>query len=328
MDKKTGRRIAAVVIVAMILIAADLIVSGGNEVEVERSGKQIYLVRPAAGEDGGNVSLTAEVEGRNGIYEKKINIFLGAYENKAEEKTAAAEGREDLPVREEEQIEYGLRTIADGINDDSSEIRIGLPPELESGEKITWKVEKGSQSNTIAIIAMACIVSAAVYRERFSSVRKKEKKDRETVLRQLPGFINRLVLLLNAGLVIHNAFYAAVEESIAGREAENDYFYKNMKEIYVSMKTTNGSMNSGLKEFAGRSGSRELMRVSNIIEDNINKGTELARKLQNEGELLWMERKKRCEELGRLAETRLTLPLILFLVVLIVITIAPAMLEL
>ncbi len=44
--------------------------------------------------------------------------------------------------------------------------------------------------------------------------------------------------------------------------------------------------------------------------------------------MLWLERKKSCEERGRLAETKLTLPLMIFLMVLIVITVAPALMEL
>ena len=72
---------------------------------------------------------------------------------------------------------------------------------------------------------------------------------------------------------------------------------------------------------------KELVRISNIINDNVNKGVELTAKLQAESEMLWLNRKKSCEERGRLAETKLTLPLIIFLMVLIVITVAPALLE-
>lgn len=79
---------------------------------------------------------------------------------------------------------------------------------------------------------------------------------------------------------------------------------------------------------AKESGIRELMRVSNIINDNINKGVELTDKLQAESEILWLNRKKSCEEKGRFAETKMTLPLMLFLMVLIIITVAPALLEL
>ena len=45
-------------------------------------------------------------------------------------------------------------------------------------------------------------------------------------------------------------------------------------------------------------------------------------------EILWISRKKNCEERCRLAETKLTLPLMIFLIVLIVIVITPALLDL
>ena len=92
--------------------------------------------------------------------------------------------------------------------------------------------------------------------------------------------------------------------------------------------TTNASMHVEFRKMAKESGIRELMRVSNIISDNIRKGVELTGKLQAESELLWISRKKSCEEKGRLAETKLTLPLMIFLMVLIIITVAPALMEL
>ena len=325
--KKSRRQIKAVIIVGMLLIAVDIFIPAGGEIGVERSDKHLYLVRPEEDKEAANLLLTATVEAENGIYEKKINLALAAYENGADEGTAAEE-KVETEMPEDERIEYAMKSIESGINADSSKKRVELPERLESGERISWSVEKAPQSNTPAIIIIMLAVSAIIYKERFSSIRKRERENREEVLRQLPGFINRLVLLLNAGLVINNAFYKAVEESIASRESDSNYFYKNLKGIYESMRTANASMSKELRDFAVRSGVRELMRISNIIDDNISKGTELTHKLQREAELLWEERKKRCEEMGRMAETKLTLPLILFLMALIIITIAPALLEL
>ncbi|MDI9494554.1 MAG: bacterial type II secretion system protein F domain protein, partial [Bacillota bacterium] len=63
-------------------------------------------------------------------------------------------------------------------------------------------------------------------------------------------------------------------------------------------------------------------------EDNINKGSSLAEKLEAEGTLLWMDRKKRAEERARLAETKLSFPLMLLLLSLMIITTAPILLSL
>lgn len=137
---------------------------------------------------------------------------------------------------------------------------------------------------------------------------------------------NELVLLLNAGLVLSRAFETTVEMTTG--EKDTDYFRSNIRGIYNSMKNTNAPMHAELNTFARESGVSELMRVSNIISDNINKGAELNVKLERESESLWLARKLHAEEQGRLAETKMTIPLSIFLSVLILITVAPALLEL
>lgn len=326
--KKTKRQIAIVMLIGSILIMADLMISHEQGIAVEDSYGQLYFIRPEADGDNGHLSLKAEIEGENGIYEEKINVTIEPY---VDEKTAedAADIKEAEPaMTEEEKYEYSLKSIADSLNSDRTVRKVSLPAKLETGEKIHWEIEEASQNNSIMILIMMVVISVMIYRERFSALKKIEASNKESVSRQLPSFINRLVLLIEAGMVVNSAFEKAVEESNRNDIPKDDYFYTNLKAIYTAMMTANGSLIKGLKDFARRSGVQELMRVSNIIEDNVNKGTELTGKLRSESDMLWMERKKKCEELGRMAETKLTLPLMLFLIVLIVITVAPAMLEL
>lgn len=326
--KNTKKKITFVLVAGFLLMAADLAMSSGHEIKVEGADEQLYLIRPEAGEKSGYLSLQAEIMGEEGVYKKNIDVMVEPYEAEKTDEEDEASEETSMTMTEEERLDYSLRSIVDTINSDSSVKKIGLPASLDTGEEIKWKVVKEHRTNTLPIALMMVIISVLLYRERFASIRKKEAEDKNNVIRQLPGFINRLVLLLNAGLVLTSAFEKAVEESISTDRGENDYFYRNIKGIYISMKTANGSMHKELRHFARKSGVQELMRISNIISDNINKGAELSDKLRSEGELLWMERKKRCEEMGRLAETKLTLPLMLFLLVLIIITVTPALLEL
>ena len=89
----------------------------------------------------------------------------------------------------------------------------------------------------------------------------------------------------------------------------------------------NASFYKEMYDFARFSGVKELMRITNIMIDNINKGDDLSGKLRRENELLWFARKQQAEEKGRLAETKMTLPLMILLTVLIMVTIAPALME-
>jgi hypothetical protein len=92
----------------------------------------------------------------------------------------------------------------------------------------------------------------------------------------------------------------------------------------------NGANTSLIAEFSGlaaRSGQREVLRFSAILSDNIDKGSALADKLMQEEGMLRMIRKKRAEERGKIAETKLTFPMALQLGAIIIITVAPAAFE-
>ena len=151
--------------------------------------------------------------------------------------------------------------------------------------------------------------------------------------RILASLVGGLGSGFGAGLVLSAAFEHIVEESRQTDSLADDYFYSCMAEIDHKIRETNSSLEIEFRAFARSSecsgkGSRELMRISNIISDNISKGAELTDKLQSESEALWLSRKSDSEERGRLAETKLTMPLTVFLLVLVVVTVSPALLEL
>ena len=147
-----------------------------------------------------------------------------------------------------------------------------------------------------------------------------------SIIRELPEFINKLVLLLSSGIVMQVAIEKIIDDDIKLRGGNTTYFYDQMRKIYHKSKETNAPMHIEFYRFARRSKVRELVRVTGILMDNVSKGSDLVIKLQREGEMLWFARKKQSEEKGRLAETKMTLPLVILLLVLVMITIAPALL--
>jgi len=190
---------------------------------------------------------------------------------------------------------------------------------------LAWDLKRNSRVPLLIISALLAV--AVIYCSRYTRIKKMEEYAKDSIIRELPEFINRLVLLLNAGLVLTSAFARITEGCEAGGKEGISYFYSQLNQIGRSMRETNGSMALELQEFAARSGVRELMRVSGIISDNIDKGAGLVEKLRIESELLWMTKKKIAEGKGRLSETKLTFPLVILLLVLIMITIAPALME-
>jgi len=91
------------------------------------------------------------------------------------------------------------------------------------------------------------------------------------------------------------------------------------------MKNVNSTFEDEFRNFARRIGLRELLRLSNIFSDNIDKGSELVKKLDIEASFMWQMSRKQVEERGRIAESKLTFPMALMLLSLILITAAPAL---
>ncbi|MBE6030451.1 MAG: type II secretion system F family protein [Clostridiales bacterium] len=151
------------------------------------------------------------------------------------------------------------------------------------------------------------------------NAKKQEEEVKKVILLELPEFTNKLVLLLNAGLVLRSAI-----ETIAEEDSES-VLCRELRNISIKMKNVNSTFEDEFRNFARRIGLRELLRLSNIFSDNIDKGSELVKKLDIEASFMWQMSRKQVEERGRIAESKLTFPMALMLLSLILITAAPAL---
>ncbi len=335
------KRIMLVITAGILLLLFDFFIGFDfASLTLLRGDNGVYLVRPEEGRNAGHISLKADIETEDGTVTKKYDVSLYPYARKGGSASGSSkglfgsgegDGDDAGAMSEDELLAYEMRSVIGSLNDDQSAKRVSLPKHLRTGEKITWTSER--KTNTAVIAFGMVFLAVLIYIKRFDPLEKIRLQQQDSVRRQLPEFINRLVLLLGAGLVLSSAFEKIVEENLTSNGRNDDYFYHCMGDIYARIKETNGSLAKEFRAFARSGfglgeGDRELMRISNIISDNISKGVELADKLQSESEMLWLSRKRSSEERGRLAETKLTLPLTVFLLVLVVVTVSPALLEL
>ena len=145
------------------------------------------------------------------------------------------------------------------------------------------------------------------------------------ILKSLPSFNDQLLMLLNCGLIFNDAFRAIV----GGYRKKNklDYLGEVLSDVEEKSVKSNKNLISLLQERAETIGNRWFSRVVSLIADNQKKGVDLREKLKGDGEMIWEERKKKAIEKGKLAESKLSFPLAILLVVLIVVTALPAMLQ-
>ncbi|MDD5987027.1 MAG: type II secretion system F family protein [Eubacteriales bacterium] len=323
-DRKRRKKMYQLVLLLLLLaVFADIwhTLHPGVKVEYTSSGEAKKVLRPSTGHGSAALGLHVTAVSKDGSASSSGEVVI---EEKGTKK-AASQGEALRTETEEERLLRQIDAAKRRLNEDTSEKVIELPQHLEDGTALHWKVEH--ESSLALVIGMILLLMFGIYRQSTAKVRRLERDMRHSILRELPGFLNALVLLLNAGMVFESAFLRVVENYAQYKGSRKDYFYDQMREVCVSMKEANASAVSGIAAFAGRCGVREMMRIASIITDSAGKGAALAEKLGRESRMLWFMRKKRSEEKGRIAETKMTLPLMILLMVLILIAVAPAMMD-
>ncbi len=219
---------------------------------------------------------------------------------------------------------YDLKPILEQTSFEDSLI---LPKTIDGNVQLEWSVKKDVIAQIVILLMV--LVAFQIYRTRFRSIDKEIENGRLSIMEDFPGMVDKLVLLLNAGLVLSGAMDKMTQDYRSRRAVgkREIILYEELCEVEKRVKGSNASLLEEIQKFSKRSGVRELMRFSAILSENIHKGAGLSAKLESEAEMLWLSRKKRAEEKGRLAETKLALPLMLLLLVFIMITITPALME-
>lgn len=291
----------------------------------DEKGAVVSVNRPLAGNEPFQFIISAEIMTGQGIMEKDFQITIEPYDSREmseESEDNIADLQSERPYSE--QIEQQIEQSLDELNQNTKTQSIHLPLKTDNGETICWKLKRNSNAPLYILLFLFSLY--LIHRTRYDKVKAKEQAAKRSIIKELPEFTNKLILLLNAGVVLNTAFVKIMEDR-GITQKEDSYFYQQLGNIYKSMTSANGALQEEFRGFARRSGVRELMRVANIINDNIKKGTDLTEKLQRENEILWFSRKQQAEEHAKLAETKLTMPLMILLSVLVLVTIAPAMMD-
>ena len=231
-----------------------------------------------------------------------------------------------LPSLYRASISKRIEEMAEELSSENSGSEIVLPDRLGEDISLSWKrYETGGAG---VVLGAGLILAATVFSRRYASADRKIRRYRSEIVRHFPPFIDKFVLLLNGGLTVFSAMekissdYARQFE----RDEKNLLAYE-VSEIGRRVKETNASITKEWRELSARTGINELMRFSTIIEDNLHKGTVLAEKLEVEGNLLREKERKSVQEKMRMIDTKLTLPMILMLFSLVLVTVAPAMMQ-
>lgn len=232
--------------------------------------------------------------------------------------------------------EYLLACIKDAVEqeNDIHEREVKLPEEIE-GYAIRFFRDKGGTGAAFLILAILAAVMIALLYERRLKERLKKRQDQ--MMMDFSEIVSKLSLLYEAGLSIHGAFVRILEDyenklRRTGKEVNasgDDYHY-----AYREMKLALEKIRSGESEgeayagFGKRCALQPYIKLGNLLEQNINKGAKgMQELLLKEVEDAQEERKRIARKKGEEASTRLLIPMVLMLMVVIAIITVPALIS-
>lgn len=311
-----NRKISVMILIALIFGAgvqfADYLSCKNNYIYNEK-GNLVAIIRNNT-EEAETVPLRITISEKGELLSKDVILNLNGKNSDMNENRSESEQSYDLSTRIDE--------IISKVSDSTDRI-LYLPLRDENGEVIKW--DKQRNLSFLLMILVFPMSMAVLYESRKSAEKKAIHERHDSIRRGLPRFCNQLLLLLNSGIVFDDAFNRITE--IYRDSTKPDFFQMMIIDIRNQCMNTSDSPVSLLVRKSKEYKIRELARITALLESGQKKGTNLASSLELECNLLWNERKKDAEERGRAAEVKLSFPLAVLLLAVIVITAAPAMLE-
>lgn len=192
---------------------------------------------------------------------------------------------------------------------------VALPTHLR-GEGISYLMKKESPDFRFVMVPVAAIILLLFYRKRLSN--EDEKKRRDEMLADYPEIVTKLSLLTGAGLTAYNSLMLIAEED------KDRHAYKEIKKMASQLKS-GISQREVYSSFGERFGLHCYGKLGTVLEQSLLKGNERLRDiLKAEAKEALMDRKARAVTAGEKAGTKLLLPMIMLLGVVMAVIMIPA----
>lgn len=230
------------------------------------------------------------------------------------------------PIREgKEQLIYEIEQEIKAREEETRENETFSLPEEINGKTLKWSQKKEQHWYYILLIGIVSCVYL-VYRER-ENVKQKAKQRREELIREYPGMISKFTMLLGTGTTVKNAW----EKIVQNYELQKEQLGRQA--VYEEMLFTYREIQGGVPEveayekFGKRCGVTLYVKFGAMLAQNLRKGSKgISDILRMEAIQSFENRKSRAKRLGEEAGTKLLMPMMGMLMVVLVMVMVPAFL--
>ena len=319
-DKKVRERIIIVSVLAIIFVVALIFKGDGNAGKyiTNESGNVIGIQRGSLeAQEKYNLKLSVISDGERSERQIVLN-----------EQAAKENSNKEI---ETDNKEAERETEIDGIITDiemSDKKVIKLPTKLSDGSILIWSIESESVSKYLAIPIIYFLLIFLIIKSKDNGKKNEESENRKDIVRCLPRFTNQLLLMMNAGMILSDAFEKISRSYKLMSNDNRGCFESELIEIAESNIEHRVSTAVLINEWAKKHNVKELMRIATILIENERKGSDVIDNLSRESKYLWDDRIIIARESGKMIDTKMSYPMGLLLLLLIVITMAPALLNL
>lgn len=155
-----------------------------------------------------------------------------------------------------------------------------------------------------------------------SGLNEQIEKRRRSIQMEFPEFINKLTLLVNAGMTISKAW-----EKIINENKKEHLLYDEMR--YALMEIKAGKPEAvAYEEFARRCRVKEVTKFVSVIVMNLKRGgAEVVPVLREQGSECWEMRKNAAKQMGEEAGTKILIPMMIMFLGIVLVVSTPAVLS-
>ena len=284
----------------------------GNPVKISWStgNPEILSWEGILGEDipekGENVEIVAFLSLGEGteIWQKKVTVYPPS-------------------LSEKKKLQKEIQKEAELLSENPSE-PLYLPQTVR-GEEIRYR-KTGTETGRIICI-MSLVLGLGVYPLQKEKEKKKQELVKKEMQRDYPDIIQKLVLFLRAGFTIRKA----MEKIADGYLRSKEKYHAKERSAYEEIVRTCKEMQGGIYEaeayerFGVRCGLSQYKVLSVLLVQNLKKGNQnLLELLEREEAVAEDERKRSAKVRGEEASTKLLIPMVLQLIVVLMILMIPA----